>query len=109
MEQQDGRQAIPFSIEAEKSVLGSMMLSREAVDLAAETLGEDDFYLAQHRRIFSAMAAIQKKNGVVDVVTLMEELDRLGQTENVGGDRIHNRVVAVYPRVRKRAILYKNC
>lgn len=48
MEQQDGRQAIPFSIEAEKSVLGSMMLSREAVDLAAETLGEDDFYLAQH-------------------------------------------------------------
>ena len=85
MEQQDGRQAIPFSIEAEKSVLGSMMLSREAVDLAAETLGEDDFYLAQHRRIFSAMAAIQKKNGVVDVVTLMEELDRLGQTENVGG------------------------
>lgn len=63
MEQQDGRQAIPFSIEAEKSVLGSMMLSREAVDLAAETLGEDDFYLAQHRRIFSAMAAIQKKTG----------------------------------------------
>lgn len=63
MEQQDGRQAIPFSIEAGKIRAGQHVLSREAVDLAAETLGEDDFYLAQHRRIFSAMAAIQKKTG----------------------------------------------
>ncbi len=48
----------PHSEDAEKSLLGAMMLSREAVMMAVETLVPDDFYSSVHRAIFSAMCAL---------------------------------------------------
>lgn len=78
-------QPIPFSEDAEKSVLGSMMLSAEAVDLASEALNTEDFYIPKHRQIFAAMLDINARNGAVDVVTLLEELERRGTADSSGG------------------------
>lgn len=83
--EQTSAQPIPFSEDAEKSVLGSMMLSAEAVDLASEALNTEDFYIPKHRQIFAAMLDINAKNGAVDVVTLLEELERRGTADSSGG------------------------
>lgn len=83
--EQTSTQPIPFSEDAEKSVLGSMMLSAEAVDLASEALNTEDFYIPKHRQIFAAMLDINARNGAVDVVTLLEELERRGTADSSGG------------------------
>ena len=83
--EQTSAQPIPFSEDAEKSVLGSMMLSAEAVDLASEALNTEDFYIPKHRQIFAAMLDINARNGAVDVVTLLEELERRGTADSSGG------------------------
>ncbi len=83
--EQTNAQPIPFSEDAEKSVLGSMMLSAEAVDLASEALNTEDFYIPKHRQIFAAMLDINARNGAVDVVTLLEELERRGTADSSGG------------------------
>lgn len=83
--EQTSVQPIPFSEDAEKSVLGSMMLSAEAVDLASEVLNTEDFYIPKHRQIFAAMLDINARNGAVDVVTLLEELERRGTADSSGG------------------------
>lgn len=83
--EQTNAQPIPFSEDAEKSVLGSMMLSAEAVDLASEALNTEDFYIPKHRQIFAAMFDINARNGAVDVVTLLEELERRGTADSSGG------------------------
>lgn len=83
--EQTSAQPIPFSEDAEKSVLGSMMLSAEAVNLASEALNTEDFYIPKHRQIFAAMLDINARNGAVDVVTLLEELERRGTADSSGG------------------------
>ena len=83
--EQTSAQPIPFSEDAEKSVLGSMMLSAEDVDLASEALNTEDFYIPKHRQIFAAMLDINARNGAVDVVTLLEELERRGTADSSGG------------------------
>lgn len=83
--EQTSAQPIPFSEDAEKSVLGSMMLSAEAVGLASEALNTEDFYIPKHRQIFAAMLDINARNGAVDVVTLLEELERRGTADSSGG------------------------
>jgi len=75
----------PHHIDAERSVLGSMLLSQEAVLLAQETLSPDDFYDPAHREIFSAMCNLANQSKRIDLVTVDEELRRLGRLEGVGG------------------------
>lgn len=75
----------PHSEDAEKSLLGAIMLSREAVMMAVETLVPDDFYSSVHRAIFSAMCALYAAGRPVDLVTMTEELNRTGRMEGIGG------------------------
>ncbi|MBR0464603.1 MAG: replicative DNA helicase [Clostridia bacterium] len=82
--QSDGRTP-PHHLEAERSVLGSMMQSSEAVMLAIESLRDIDFYDPAHREIFDAMSRISAQGRPVDLVTLHEELSRKGTLEGVGG------------------------
>ena len=56
----------PHSMEAEKSVLGSMLISRSAVEQAVEALTAQDFYLPKHQDIFAAMAAIAAGVSLMD-------------------------------------------
>lgn len=75
----------PHSIEAEQAVLGGVMLDNMAWERIAELVSEGDFYRHDHRLIFRALVGLAKRNQPFDVVTLAEELDREGLSEQVGG------------------------
>ena len=75
----------PQNIEAEQSVLGAMLISREAIDKAGEILTEDDFYRPDDRIIFSAIMDLHSRNEAVDLVTVTEELRKMGKLDTVGG------------------------
>lgn len=75
----------PHSIEAEKSILGSMLLSRSAVEQAMETLRGEDFYLARHQDIFDAIRSLYERGDAVDSVTVIDALDRAGKLSAAGG------------------------
>jgi len=75
---------LPAAIEAERSILGAILLDNLLYDQAAE-LKPDDFSLDAHRRIFSRMRDLQETGRPVDMITLAEELDRRKEVEAVGG------------------------
>jgi replicative DNA helicase len=75
----------PFSLEAEVSVLGGMLLDTDAVARAIETLDDTMFYREGHRRLFRAIARMWERGEVVDVVTLSEALKNSGDFEAAGG------------------------
>jgi len=75
---------LPASIDAERSILGAILLESLLFDQAAE-LKPDDFSLGAHRRIFSRMRDLQDSGRPVDMITLAEELDRRKEVEAVGG------------------------
>jgi replicative DNA helicase len=75
----------PQNLEAEQSVLGSMLLDREAIIIASEYLKPTDFYRDSHRQIFQAICALCDRNEPVDLVTLAEELRSRSALEPVGG------------------------
>jgi len=75
----------PQSIEAEKSVLGAMLIDREAIVKASELLVADDFYREAHRVIYSSMIELYNRNEAVDFVTLTEILKRDNKLADVGG------------------------
>ena len=75
----------PFNIEAEISVLGSLLIDNEAINLVTESLSKNDFYKTAHQHIFDAIVNIYDNNNAVDLVILKDELNRLSLLEKVGG------------------------
>ncbi len=75
----------PQSNEAERSVLGAMLQSENAVQEAVESLTADDFYAPAHREIFDAARSIALNHSAVDLVTMDAELSRRGTLPGVGG------------------------
>ena len=75
----------PQSIDAEMAVLGSMLLDREVISDAIETLGPDSFYKEAHRRIYSAIVKVFDENKAVDLITVMEELKKTNSLDEIGG------------------------
>ena len=69
----------PNSLEAEQSILGSMMLSEECALMAVAEMKESDFYTQTHRRIFTAMYDLAALNRPVDLVTVTERLEQGGK------------------------------
>jgi replicative DNA helicase len=76
---------LPASIEAERSILGAILLDNHSYNEAAEKLSSEDFFLDSHRRIYSRMAELIDAQRAVDIVTLAEELARRKEVEAVGG------------------------
>jgi replicative DNA helicase len=76
---------LPVSMEAERSILGAILLDNSLYDQAAEHLTPDDFSLDAHRRIYSRMRDLQETGRPVDMITLVEELDRRKEVEAIGG------------------------
>ena len=70
------RRVMPNSLEAEQSVIGAMIMDREAVMTASELLLREDFYHQQYGIIFEAMAELYNENQPVDVVTLQNRLQK---------------------------------
>ena len=75
----------PHSIEAEQAVLGGLMLDNNAWERVLDQVSDGDFYRHDHRLIFRAIAKLADRNSPIDVVTLAEQLDKEGQTSQVGG------------------------
>jgi replicative DNA helicase len=76
---------LPVSMEAERSILGAILLDNSLYDQAAENLTPDDFSLDAHRRVYSRMRDLQESGRPVDMITLVEELDRHKEVEAIGG------------------------
>ena len=75
----------PQNIEAEQSVLGAMLIKKEAITQAQELLRPDDFYREAHRIVFETMLELAGDNEAVDLVTLTEALRKKEMLEKVGG------------------------
>ena len=76
---------MPFSLEAEQSVLGAIILDPEKIREVANVIHAEDFYLEQHRAIYEAMRELFLSNNTIDVVTLIDELVKSGTYDDAGG------------------------
>jgi len=75
----------PYSVEAERSVVGGLMLDPNAWDKVSELVVSDDFYRPEHKQIFAVIAKLADESEPIDVVTIGEKLDKRGELEDVGG------------------------
>ena len=75
----------PHDIQAEKGVLGSMLLSEDATHLARERLSDASFYHLAHRDVFGAIVQLSDARNAVDVILVRDELSRQERLEKVGG------------------------
>jgi replicative DNA helicase len=76
---------LPHNLEAERSVLGAILVHNDAFNLAAQVIDSRDFYRDAHRRIFDRIVALSERHDAIDFVTLKEELARAGELDEVGG------------------------
>jgi replicative DNA helicase len=105
----------PYSEDAEQAVLSAMLIDQDAVLRAAEFVNDAMFYAERHRRIYRAMMSITERGGVVDPLTLSEELSRKGELDASGGKDFIGFLVDAVPTaanieyhaqiVREKAIL----
>jgi len=75
----------PHSIEAEMAVLGAVLIDNSAYSVITENLTEETFYKQAHQKIFQAMERLSQKSEAIDVLTLSEELKRMGAYQTIGG------------------------
>src|SRR5580700_8145559 len=89
---------LPHNLEAERSVLGAILLHNDAFNLAAEVIDSKDFFRDAHRRIFDKMVKLAERGDAIDLVTLKEELGRSGDLDEVGGPAYIAALVDGVPR-----------
>lgn len=82
---EENEKQIPHNTDAEKSVLGSILISAEAAEKAMESLKAEDFYKVAHRDIFSAMQKLYDAGKLIDVTSVADSLERIGKKDSSGG------------------------
>lgn len=82
---EESMRKVPFSLEAEQSVLGTIILDPDKIRDVANMLKADDFYLEQHRVIYEAMRELFMSSNTIDVITLADELVKSGTYDDAGG------------------------
>ncbi len=75
----------PHSVESEQSILGSIILDKEAIITVAETIQPMDFYKAAHKIIYESILKLNSNNEPIDLITLIEELRKEGHLDSIGG------------------------
>jgi replicative DNA helicase len=90
---------LPHNLDAERSILGAVLLDNFALNAAIEKVRSDDFFLPQHRHIFDRMVQLGEKQQAIDIVTLMEDLNRRGELEAAGGVAYISQLADGLPRV----------
>ncbi len=98
----------PQSIEAEQSVLGAMLQEREAVVVGEDLLRPVDFYREAHAVIFNAILSLTHKGIEADILTVTEELRRMGRLDDVGGMMYINELPTHCPlpkAIRRHAVI----
>ena len=76
---------LPQNLEAERSVLGAILLDSASLSFVVPIIHAEDFFPDTHRRIYRAMLELYQRSAEIDTLTLKEELDRTGGVEKVGG------------------------
>ena len=89
---------LPHNLEAERSVLGAILVHNDAFNLAAQVIDSRDFYRDAHRRIFDRMVVLNERSLAIDFVTLKDELARSGELDAVGGPAYVASLVDGVPR-----------
>lgn len=89
----------PQNLEAEMAVLGSMILDEKAISIAIELLDQNAFYKDSHRTVFGGICNLFNTNKVVDLVTVNDELRRLGVSDSIGGAGFLTELVNSVPSV----------
>ena len=87
----------PQNIEAEIAVLGSMLISKDAIALAIQMLTMDCFYKNSHQTIFSTIVELYDKNKAIDLVTVIEDLKRNGNLDAIGGPSYITHLTSIIP------------
>jgi replicative DNA helicase len=90
---------LPSNIEAERCILGAVLLDNHVLNTAVERLRSEDFFLSQHRHIFERMIQLAEKRHAIDTVTLMEDLSSHGVLEASGGVAYISQLADGLPRV----------
>ena len=75
----------PHSVESEQSILGSILLDKDAIITVTETIKPDDFYKEAHKIIYECMITLSNKGEPIDLITLTEELRKQGNLNDIGG------------------------
>ena len=94
---------LPHNLEAERAVLGAILLHPDAFNLAAEVVDSGDFFRDAHRRIFDKMVNLVERGHAVDLVTLKDELGRSGELDEVGGPSYIAALVDGVPRSDRKS------
>lgn len=89
---------LPHNLEAERAVLGAILVQNDAYNLAVEVVRPEDFYRDAHRRIFDKIIALSERQSPIDFVTLKEELAKSGELDTVGGPAYIASLVDGVPR-----------
>jgi len=89
---------LPHNLEAERSVLGSILIDNHTYNLAAAVITSQAFFRDAHRRIFERITDLAERNQPIDLVTLKETLERSGELEEVGGPAYIASLVDGVPR-----------
>ena len=76
---------LPSNPEAERSILGAILLDNTVCNQAIELLRREDFFLDSHRRIYDKMVALTERGMPIDLITLTDELRRAAEFEQIGG------------------------
>ncbi len=87
----------PHNLDAEQSVLGAMLESREAIANVVETLHPEDFYKPAHAEVYETILALDGKGEAADAVTVADELGRRGTLESIGGKPYILGLLDAYP------------
>lgn len=87
----------PHSLEAEQSVLGALLIDKDAIIAVAEFLLPDDFYDVRHREIYEAIIALFEERSPVDVLTITEELKKNKHLKQIGGSSYLTDIVNKVP------------
>ncbi|MBQ7397613.1 MAG: replicative DNA helicase, partial [Clostridia bacterium] len=88
---------LPFSLIAEQSLLGSILIDPECLNELADQVAADDFYLSEHKQIFLAMRELYMADHSIDVVTLIDALVRAGVYDKSGGEQYIRTIAEVVP------------
>jgi replicative DNA helicase len=108
---------LPHNLEAERSVLGAILIDNETYNLAAAIIDARAFFRDAHRRIYERMVDLAERSQPIDLVTLKEELARTGELEDVGGPAYiaslvdgvpHSTNVEYYARIVKEKSTLRN-
>lgn len=89
---------LPHNLDAERSVLGAILLRNEAINAAVEVLRPDDFYREAHQLLLEHMIQLSERGDAIDLITLSESLTRADALEKVGGPAYITRLVDGVPR-----------